>query len=123
MHEDFRPMSDAEFRERFPKTEPDPPQERSPQRTHNDIAHRSAALCWRIRNTFKPEEWAGQIEAADEGIRECLREHMRQAWRELQDRKRREAGKQTPAGDAAMAELRAKVLGKHEKSLKTLADS
>jgi len=75
------------------------------QKQANDIARRSAALCWRIRNTFKPEEWAGQIEAADEDIRECLREHMRQAWMELQARKRREAGKQCPAGDAAMAEL------------------
>ena len=108
-HEDFRPMSDAEFRERFPKTDlaPVSPEAKSAQRTHNDIAHRAASLCWRIRNTFKPEEWAGQIEGAPEDIRECLREHMRQAWRELQDRKRREAqgGKKSSAGDAAMAEL------------------
>jgi len=109
-HEDFRVMGDTEFRERFPpvqkSVEPklDTPK-RSAQQEANSIAHRSAALCWRIRNTFKPEEWAGQIEAAPEDVRECLRQHLRQAWRELQDRKRREAGKQSATGDAELAKM------------------
>lgn len=99
-HQDFRYVPESEL---APVSKVSPV--KSAQRTHNDIAHRAASLCWRIRNTFKPEEWAEQIAAAPEDIRECLREHMRQAWRELQDRKRREAGKRSSVGDAELAKM------------------
>lgn len=106
-HEDFRPMSDAEFRERFPpvqkSVEPklDTPK-RSAQQEANELARRAASLCWRIRNTFKPEEWAGQIASAPEELRVCLREYLVQAWRAMQHEKK---GKKSQQGDAELAKM------------------
>lgn len=73
-----------------------------------DIARDAAALCWRIRNS-EPDatKWRPLIDAADPELRECLREYLRQAYREMQQRQRRETvGKRCEAGDAAMAALK-----------------
>lgn len=112
-HEDFRPMSDAEFRERFPETVqtsagPLPVQpEAKALRKPNEIARQAAALAWRIENEIKdPAEWKAAIEAAPAELRECLRAYLVQRYKALQDRRRREAGgKKSAQGDAAMAEL------------------
>jgi hypothetical protein len=79
--------------------------ERKP-RTPAAIARDAASLCWRIRNEQPdPAKWKPLIEAADPELHECLREYLKQAFRELKERARRQEGKRTEAGDAAMAEL------------------
>lgn len=103
-HEDFKVMSDAEFRERFgmaPKAEPETPAPKPLKPA--EIARQAATLAWRISNEEPdPAKWKARIEAAPEELRACLREYLAQKWRTLQ---RQAKGKRSEAGDATMAEL------------------
>lgn len=109
-HQDFRPMSDAEFRERFapPESTPSEPAPKdTPLKRANDIARQAASLAYRIAcNQPDPMKWKPLIDAAPEELRECLTEYMRQRWRTLKQRERlaQDKGKHTASGDAFFAE-------------------
>jgi len=110
-HEDFKPISEAEFRERFPPQEtvqtsagplPVTPEAKA-LRKPNQIARDAATLAWRISNEEPdPAKWKARIEAAPEELRECLREYLKQKYRAMQHKAK---GKRSEAGDAALAAL------------------
>lgn len=76
------------------------------QKAKNEIARRSAALCWRIVNEHPdPKTWRTELEAAPPELRECLRAFLLQKFNELKDRRRREESKRTPVGDAELAKI------------------
>lgn len=103
-HQDFTYGGILEpARPEVPREPPDP----KPRRPA-DVARDAAALCWRIRSSEPdPTKWRPLIDAADPELRECLREYLKQAYREMQQRQRRETvGKRCEAGDAAMAALK-----------------
>jgi hypothetical protein len=103
-HEDFRPIGDAEFRDRLgmsPKAEPKAPAPKPLKPA--EIARQAATLCWRISNEEPdPTKWKARIEAAPEELRECLREYLKQKYRAMQHKAK---PKQSAAGDAALAAL------------------
>lgn len=115
-HEDFKVISDAEFRDRYPAQEtvmtsagPLPVQpEAQALRKPNELARQAASLAWRIEHEHPdPAAWKAELAAAPAELRECLREYLLQRYKALQDRRRREAegGKKSPKGDEAIAEL------------------
>lgn len=104
-HEDFRYVPESEFTHTSHGPLPVQPEAKA-LRKGNELARQAASLAWRISNEEPdPAKWRVLIEAQPEEMRECLRAHLVTQFNRLKERRRREAGKRSAAGDAAMAEL------------------